>query len=91
MARVGGRVNNNLARDCNMLSTKSVDFTEPNIANIPLEQGVGHPPVEVNYMLLLLPHEVMHKLCTKRGMDVKHASCVGSRVDQRLGDMCKTK
>ncbi len=36
-----------------------------------------------------LPHEVLHHLITKRGVDVNHASCVEARVDQMLGDMIR--
>ena len=35
----------------------------------------------------MLPHEVMYNLITEQGMDVKRASCVEARVEQRLEDM----
>ena len=36
------------------MATKSVDFPEHYIANIPWGQGVGHPPVEVYYHFVVV-------------------------------------
>ena len=76
----------NLCRDFKRISTKGIDFPEPYIAKVPLGTGVGNPPELVDYPFML-PHEVLAHLVAKRGMDVKHAGCVDTRVDQRLGDM----
>ncbi len=43
--------------------------------------------MKADYPLLLLPHEVMYHLITKRGMGVKRATCVEARVDQRSGTL----
>ena len=67
------------------IATNSVGFPYPYIANIPWGQGVGHPPVEVDYPLLL-PHAVLYRFITKRGIDVKHANCVEARVDHKFGE-----
>ena len=83
-AGAGGRAKKNIARDFQIIATKSADFPEPYIAKIRLGQGAGHPPVEV-YFHLCLPHEALYHLITKRSMDVKHANCDEARVDQRLG------
>ena len=69
-----------------MIVTKSVELPALYIANMSLGQCVGHPPVEVDNHLLL-SQEAMHRLLTKRGVDVKHASCVEARVDKRSEDM----
>ena len=69
-----------------MISTKGIDFPEPYIAKVPLGTGVGNPPELVDYPFML-PHEVLAHLVAKRGMDVKHAGCMDTRDDQRLGDM----
>ena len=45
-AGAAGRANKNLARDLAKIATKSVDLLEHDIANIPLGQGDGHPPME---------------------------------------------
>ena len=38
-------------------------------------------------ILFVSPQPVLYNLTTKRGMGVKHASCVEASVDQRLGDL----
>ena len=81
-----GRAKKNLCRDFKRISTKGIDFPEPYIAKVPLGTGVGNPPELVDYPFML-PHEVLAHLVAKRGMDVKHAGCMDTRDDQRLGDM----
>ena len=75
-----------MCRDFRRSSTKGIDFPEPYIAKVPLGTGVGNPPELVDYPFML-PHEVLAHLVAKRGMDVKHAGCMDTRDDQRLGDM----
>ena len=55
----GGRAKKNLTRDFKHIATKGVDFLQPYISNVPLGQGAGHPPMEVDYPLLL-PHEALY-------------------------------
>ena len=84
-----GRAKKNLCRDFKKkqtIYTKGIDFPEPYIAKVPLGTGVGNPPELVDYPFML-PHEVLAHLVAKRGMDVKHAGCMDTRDDQRLGDM----
>ena len=87
-ARAGasGKASKNLARDCKRTATKGIDFPKPYLAQIPLGQGECEPPVLVDYPFML-PHEVLYHMMMVRGMDIKVASCVEDRLDQKLGAM----
>ena len=58
-AGAAGSAEKNLVKNLKHIATNSVHFPEPYIADIPLGQCAGHPPMEVDYHLLL-PHEVLY-------------------------------